>query len=233
MKHTIDSLARRDILAIVEFWRTSGASPATINRRLAALSRLRRAAIEDFGAVLPDFRLPFLREAPGRLRTISPAEETKLLSLLQWRSHNRLAVFLLETGMRVSEALLLEWSHIEQDGWARIWQNKSDRPRSVYLNEAARTAVQEQDDDMRAGRGPFTRISQSSFNHDWAEARKAMDLEKDKEFVPHALRHTFATRQLAKGTPLHVIQAILGHSSIKTTQRYAHMSNDAVREAMQ
>jgi integrase/recombinase XerD len=59
-----------------------------------------------------------------------------------------------------------------------------------------------------------------------------MGLASDAEFVPHCLRHTFASALLRKTGNLVLVQRALGHASIKTTTRYAHMSDKDLEEAM-
>jgi site-specific recombinase XerD len=59
-----------------------------------------------------------------------------------------------------------------------------------------------------------------------------MDLEDDEDFVLHALRHTAATRTLAKTGNLAMVQKLLGHRKIETTLRYAHISDDDLLAAV-
>jgi site-specific recombinase XerD len=48
----------------------------------------------------------------------------------------------------------------------------------------------------------------------------------------HSLRHTFGTHQALKGTPVHVLQQLMGHASIKTTQRYMHTADEHLKAAV-
>ena len=59
-----------------------------------------------------------------------------------------------------------------------------------------------------------------------------MRLEADKQFVLHALRHTCASRMVQAGVDLYSIKEILGHSTIKVTERYAHLSPARLRSAI-
>jgi site-specific recombinase XerD len=55
----------------------------------------------------------------------------------------------------------------------------------------------------------------------------------EKRVTPHTLRHTYATRRLNQGFNLREVQALLGHSSVATTQVYTHVSPDELREKIQ
>jgi site-specific recombinase XerD len=60
-----------------------------------------------------------------------------------------------------------------------------------------------------------------------------MGLGEDNQFVPHALRHTCASRLVQRGVPLKVVQEWLGHKTILTTMRYAHLAQSNLMSAMQ
>ena len=70
----------------------------------------------------------------------------------------------------------------------------------------------------------FSHLKYWTCENTWRRLRKAMNLEEDKEFVIHCLRHTCATRMAQSGqVELHMIGAMLGHKSWKMIKRYAHL----------
>jgi integrase len=67
--------------------------------------------------------------------------------------------------------------------------------------------------------------------HQWDAARAAMGLSSDPTFVFHACRHTFATRAVQAGVNIRVIQKLMGHKTIQTTLRYAHVDDKTLADA--
>jgi site-specific recombinase XerD len=78
---------------------------------------------------------------------------------------------------------------------------------------------------------PFT-MSCFQVENAWKWVRKQMGLEQDKEFVPHHLRHSFASRLAGKDISLYIIKELLGHSTIQVTEKYAHLSPAKLAEAV-
>lgn len=208
-----------------------GNSGATVNRKMAALSAVLRTAM-DRGHLSRMPKLPRSRESSGRIRWLTDAEEVALLSLLeQWSypAEVRLVAFLVDTGCRLGEALRLEWRDVNEGSsppaaaQVHLWQTKSNVPRTVPLTKRAAAALQAQRKDDTAG--PFKgRITKHGFRHIWDRARHHLGHGEDAQFVPHALRHTCASRLVQRGVPLAVVQAMLGHTVIQTTMRYAHLA---------
>ena len=121
--------------------RERGNSNATINRKMAALSKLLRKA-EKMGDIrsLPEFRRQ--REKAGRIRILDADEEARLFAAIRARSEDawRLSVFLVDAGCRLGEALGLMWQDIADDR-ATFWITKSGRSRTAPLTARARNAI--------------------------------------------------------------------------------------------
>jgi integrase len=207
--------------------KAAGNTPSTINRKLAALSKM-LAVAEDRGIILERPKLRREREAEPRTRFLSLEEERALFDAIAVRDPEirQLCIFLVETGLRVSEALFLRWSDVDGP-LIRIAGTKNDVPRAVPLSQAAAEVL-----FRRAGLpAPWRGISQSRLNHVWNLAKKDIGLEDDEELVPHSLRHTFASRLIQGGAGLILVKDLLGHRSISMTMRYAHLSPDATEAA--
>jgi len=202
--------------------RKRGNSNATINRKLAALSKLLRKAhrMGDIPA-LPEFQR--LKEKAGRIRFLEPDEETRLFAAIFEKSdlYGRLCVFLIDTGARLGEGIGLHWQDIRQDR-VTFWLTKNGRSRSVPLTERAIAALRASD---RTRRGPFTSIVQAKFRAAWNEAKQEVGLGTDPDIVPHILRHTCASRLVQGGIDIRRVQTWLGHQTLQMTMRYAHLAS--------
>ena len=78
----------------------------------------------------------------------------------------------------------------------------------------------------RQAKSPIKPFDMSMFQAEnaWKSVRKKMGLEKDTQFVLHALRHSCASRLVNKGVDLYVVKEWLGHSTIQVTEKYAHLA---------
>jgi len=146
------------------------------------------------------------------------------------------------SGLRVSEACGLRRSSTveHRGGLALRIYGKGDKPRTIPLGAEGAAIVRaalaaagpDKDAPLFAGRrGPV------STNHirDWCAVLRDREAEQAAAegrapllgaLCPHVLRHTYATRALVAGMDLRTLQVILGHESIKTTQRYLHPGLD-------
>lgn len=147
---------------------------------------------------------------------------------------------LINTGMRVGELCSLTMDAIDFDsGSIRIW-GKGSKERIVYItSEMAMSALQRYK-QLREQLGTtsdylFINWKKRRMREETVRCfvrRIAEELLK-KRITPHMFRHTFATMLLEKHVDISYIQALLGHSSIKTTQIYLHLCNASIREALE
>lgn len=157
-----------------------------------------------------------------------------------------LVELLYSTGARISEVLALDIDDIDREQASVLLSGKGGRERIVPVGVPALDAVEAYlvrarpvfavRATVRSGADPaalFLTVSgrrmrrQSGFNV-VAEAGNRAGLGK---ISPHALRHSFATHLLAGGADIRVVQELLGHSSVVTTQIYAKVTPDLLRES--
>lgn len=207
--------------SVIGSLRERGNSNATINRKMAALSKLLRKA-NKMGDIysLPEFVRQ--KERVGRIRFLEQEEEKRLFSAIKVRCEDsyRLAVFLVDTGCRLGEAIGLTWNDA-QDQRVTFWLTKSNRSRTVPLTRRARKATAIERQRLK---GPFSMLNQVRFRQIWNDAKLEVGLGTDDQVVPHILRHTCASRLVRGGIDIRRVQMWLGHQTLQMTMRYAHLA---------
>jgi len=216
-QNTLDSL--------IGTLRQRGNSNATINRKMAALSKLLRKA-HKMGDIhsLPEFRRQ--KERAGRIRFLERDEEARLFAAVRNRSEDayRLSVFLVDSGCRLGEALGLIWNDI-QEHRVSFWITKSGRSRTIPMTERVKEVIRlPSDTEGRRPKGPFTKLTQAQYRAIWNEAKTEVGLGADEQVVPHILRHTCASRLVQGGIDIRRVQMWLGHQTLQMTMRYAHLA---------
>jgi integrase/recombinase XerD len=144
------------------------------------------------------------------------------------------------TGARVSEAIDLDVDDLSHGEVLRL-RGKGSKERIVPVGSYARTAVDAYLTRVRPGLAAKGRASARLFlgargaplsrQSAWLVIREAAERAQITAAVsPHTLRHSFATHLLQGGADVRVVQELLGHSSVATTQIYTHVSVDALRD---
>lgn len=236
-----------DLSAYLAELAESGRSTATLRRHTASIRQLYRFLVAE-GQLERD---PTADLKPPRERRAAPEgltrdEVTALLGSVQGDSplalRDRVVLELLyASGLRVSELVELELRNIDLEERLLLVRGKGDKERRVPFGSAALSAIRAWLLDGRPAllhdRGaPWlvlnhrgNRISRQSVHTIVSTAGVRAGLAR--EVGPHTLRHTFATHLLAGGCDLRVLQEMLGHASVATTQIYTHVSADHLREA--
>lgn len=130
-----------------------------------------------------------------------------------------LIAFIAETGCRISEALSVTKADFDQEKMSlRIW-GKGKKERVVYYGDITAAYVKYA---KVIGNCPIWTWSQRQARFlIWQALSKHSDA---KQLSPHAIRHSFATGLLNNGAPITTVQALLGHKSVQTTERYAKVA---------
>ncbi len=203
-------------------FRKKGNRNSTINRKLSLLSKLLRKHHKN-GKLerLPEFtKLP---ENNSRIRFLSLSEEEAIFAALGdiHNDYKLLAMFLVDTGARIGEALNMSWSDCFEHT-ITFWETKSKTPRTIPTTQQVDTVLASL---KNAGlSGPFTHIKYYKFLRAWNDAKSRSGMANDRLVVPHILRHTCASRLAQSGVDIKRIQDFLGHRTLQMTLRYAHLS---------
>ncbi|HVL41260.1 MAG TPA: tyrosine recombinase [Brevundimonas sp.] len=229
-----------------------GLSPATQARRRSAVRQFYRFALgEGWRADDPSRRLDAPKQGRSLPRTLSGEEIGRLLTAAA--AHDGAAglrmVALVElayaSGLRVSELLGLRLEAVRRDPAWLIVRGKGGKERLAPLNASAREAVKawlvarDAARPEKAPDSPWLFPSSSARGHltprRFAQLldQAAVDAGIDPARVsPHVLRHAFATHLLDGGADLRVVQTLLGHADIATTQIYTHVATDRLTQVV-
>jgi site-specific recombinase XerD len=232
-----------------------GSKPATINRRLVALSRFFKWAIrQKLVADSPFEALERVQVNTGQQREIAPRwlDENEQLALLRavrrGGSARDLAVIqtLLGTGLRISELANLTISDLdisERKGWLRVREGKGNKSREIPLDNRTRLAISNYLEERKGSkvhehadvgsdmlflgqRGP---INERGVDY---LVRKYAYQARLQHCTAHTLRHTFAKNLVDTGTPLDQVATLLGHESLDTTRIYVRPSRQDLQRAV-
>jgi len=215
------------------------ASGSTANRIRATLSSFYNRAIEwDFVKENPVLATKKFKESGARETYLNFDEIKAFLAKLReypGEQSPALALSLLVcTGMRKSEAFLLEWDlNIDLPNKQIVLygeNTKSGKGRHIALNPIA-LDVLERAESLRLPNNPYVFTSRRNRKGCLTDAGKCMkwvkaELELDKNLRIHDLRHTYASSLVKSGATLFEVQKTLGHSDPSMTQRYSHLDGE-------
>lgn len=208
--------------ALVGRLQKSGNSNGTINRKLAALSKMLTVA-QQRGKLDKKPHIERRDEAEHRIRFLTKEEEQTVLSVFdQWGKDDHSEVFcvLIDTGMRESELWRVEARDFDHQV-INVWKTKNQKARSIPMTRRVGDILL-----RRAAlypKGPLFPFDNNWFGHAWDKMKAHLGMQDDEQFVPYALRHTCISRLVQRGVPLKVVQEWAGHRIITTTMRYAHL----------
>jgi len=206
------------------------------DRNLAANTvKQRMAAVQFFFA--RTLKRPYLRvdfpypKAPRRLPDILSQEEvTRLIDATSNLSHRAMLMTLYSTGLRRSELVHLQVSDIDSQRMViHVHLGKGSQDRDVPLSPRLLETLREYWRSRKprkylfpGGRGPDVPLTTKAVWHVCRGAARRAGIQK--KVAPHTLRHSYATHLLEAGADLHTIQLLLGHTDIKHTTVYLHLS---------
>lgn len=241
----LDQITRLSVSQLIQKKVNDGYKPGTVNRILANLKTVLSKAVEwEIGGLDKNVakQVKALRDPPHLDRFLSQEEAERLLHAVR-KSHSPMLPFiisfLLSTGARRREALDARWQYIDLDnGLWTIPVTKSGKPRHVPLStQAVAVLIEAKAAAARLMRAPSSWVfpnpttakPYTTIFQPWDICRRSVGLA---DVRIHDLRHSFASALVNRGMTLYDVKEILGHSNIATTQRYAHLSPERLREAV-
>jgi len=246
------SATAEDIESYFAAMGTAGLSPATAARRRAAVRQFYRFVLgEGWRTDDPSRRVEAPKQGRSLPKVLSRDEVERLIAAAAAKDGAqglRLACLIEMTyasGLRVSELLALPRTARARDRAFRMVKGKGGKGRRAPLNDAARTAVKAwlavrkqfvpkgdaANPWLFPSRGWGGRLTARRFSQLLEEAAAGAGIDPAR-VSPHVLRHAFATHLLEGGADLRVVQTLLGHADIATTQIYTHVAGERLAEVV-
>ena len=240
---------RDDVAAYLDRLRHDGLSASSSARRLSAIRQFHRFLCAD--ALRGDDPTRIIASPKARrplpkvlsiaevdtLLTTAEAETSASASPPKQAAALRLSLLLellYATGMRVSELVSLKRSAVMRDASFLTITGKGNKERIVPVNDRARDAIKTYLKTIEPGPWLFPANSAEGYLARQVFARDLKDLAiragiSPSRVAPHVLRHAFASHLLHGGADLRVVQMLLGHADISTTQIYTHVLDEKLR----
>lgn len=228
---TQKTLTKLDTADVLKFL-ASFKNKRTLNRKLSSINAFFNFChIQDF--THEKIRIPMAKVPKNLPKYVSNTEILRGLqsidrsTVIGLRDY-ALILFLYASGCRISEALSVQRSDIVE-GWLKIRFAKGEKERIVPLAPIATEALEVymQEQDMSSA------YIWLNYKGDVLSRISAYKIVKKYLGIsPHVLRHSFATSLIIGGADLRVVQELLGHSSLETTQIYTHIQKQNLKDTM-
>ena len=231
LKYTVEFLKKRigdkplnrlTTEEIQSFYNTRMAetTPSTANRHFTTLRAIinKMIQLKLYNGENPCTGVSKQKENPARTNYLARDQIKTLLDCIEDRSKN-LVAFAILTGMRRGEIMRLTWQDMDlNNGIIHIYESKSGHKREVPIVPDLKNILLGMNPQLH---GKVFNLTVKQIEHDFCQALAKAGIVGIRF---HDLRHTFASHFMMGGGDLCVLQRILGHSDLKMTQRYAHLS---------
>lgn len=220
-----------DIRAYIEE-RQEEVADATINKELVLFSAAINEYNKRFGSSIPNPVSGMkLRESTGRTRWITKEEAVRLIECASPHVADYITIGLY-TGMRRKEMTTLKWTDVDDTrGILTVRNSKTkrgeERYRAIPIHGNVKLALENCKARWNESAYVFDGIQDFKTGFRGACARARIE-----NFTPHDMRHTFASWLVIGGVNLYEVKDLLGHSTIKLTERYAHLAPENLKAAV-
>lgn len=218
-----------------KYLETLTCSATTYNLHISAIRFFYSHVIREDLSTKIASSLPF-KKRPKTIPIVFSREElTRLFSLTENLKHRLILKTGYAFGMRIASVARIRLSDFDWDrNLINIRADKGKKDRQVMLSHNYKQEIQQYiklyapRNYLFEGQQPFNHLSTRSIDNIFNAACKRAKTKEGATF--HSLRHSFATHLLEQGVDIRVIQELLGHSSIKTTEIYTHVSTFHIRQ---
>lgn len=178
-------------------------------------------------------KIPFSKEDKKLPIVLSVDEIQRMFNVCENKKHKVILALLYSCSLRVSELINLKWQHIDRSRMViNIIQAKGKKDRQVGLNDKLIQLLTEYYREYK----PVEYVLNGQFGMQYSE-RSVGEVVKqlatkagiyNKRIYTHLMRHTSATHMVEQGIDINLIQRLLGHSNVKTTAIYTHISHNLI-----
>lgn len=241
----LNLISRISLIRVLQPMEKKGLSTRSKNYAIALTRQVFNFAIRNelFAGDNPAARFDELKKEDNRrMKFLSDEELNNLLEELKKRSYSvyLMALISADSGLRAGEIFKLTWADVSlEEKMLFLRDTKNGKNRFAYMTNR----VAEEFSKLTQGEGNEF-VFQSKVggkiyhvSRTFERAVKALGLndgitDRRQKVVFHSLRHTFASRLVQKRVSLYEVKELLGHSDIAMTQRYSHLANETLREAV-
>jgi excisionase family DNA binding protein len=232
----LDEITSQDLEKYKAFRLSQGVRRSTVNRCLAILRKMFNLAVE-WGSLkagqIP--KIKFYPEKDNLMERILAVDEEDRLLKCSGEPLLSILVVALNTGMRLSEILSMQWKDVEPESEKiRVPKSKSGRIRLININSRLEDTLKRLRE--RNGTSPYLFPNPATGNS-LTTVKKAFKTACRRAEIKglrfHDLRHTFASRLVRMGTDLITVKELLGHSSVTITERYTHTLQEQKQRAVE
>ena len=206
----------------------------TLNRKLSSINAFFDFCHKEFDSMDEQQKKFKFAKIPSMLpKYLSFEKIISALSLIDrstWigKRDYALLLFLYATGLRISECLSLEHNDFEEE-WLRVRHTKGDKERMIPVAKEALKEMKTYESEC-----PFE-SSNVWLNYQGKPLSRISAYKISKKYLnasPHVLRHSYATALIVGGADLRVVQELLGHASLLTTQVYTHIQKQNLQDTV-
>ena len=230
-----ESLTTKQIQNLQKLKVKHGLGHNSVNHITTALTTMRNRA-EDWEVLVPTFKVKKLKKKE-KFRYLRDGEEGLLLKAIHDKGLKDLTILLLDTGLRICEAVALMYSDISTEKGIDcfvVYRNKTDIRSLIPITKRLKTIIRDRQSvsvsdyifphKTVSGEHRTTATKSLIRAADRAGLNKPQIVSKLGKFTAHSCRDTYATRLVRAGMTLYQVQVMLGHTSPTMTQKYAHLA---------
>ena len=229
----LDDILEKDVKAYLDYLlMEKGCSHSFANQAISSIKFLNKYVIHQQRLMIFVNRPRKEKKLPN---VLSKEEVKRILASLDNKKHTTILALIYSSGLRVSEVTKMRIKDIDSDRMLiKVKQGKGKKDRYVMLSEKILVQLREYYREYK----PKQWLFEGSIENSPITERTVQKIFKNacvkakvnKEVSVHSLRHSVATHLLESGVDIRYIQQLLGHSSIKTTEIYTHITNKNIAD---